>query len=58
MAVLPPAVSGQQVSEGSEQVVVGPLITSRKPADLEAFCDQILKRLVQGRVKHRSVIGH
>jgi len=28
-----------------EVVVDGPLITSRKPADLDAFCDQILKRL-------------
>ena len=28
-----------------EVVVDGPLITSRRPADLDAFCDQILKRL-------------
>jgi protease I len=28
-----------------EVVVDGPLITSRRPADLDAFCDQILERL-------------
>ena len=32
-------------SVDQEVIVDGPLITSRKPADVDAFCDQILKRM-------------
>ena len=38
-----------------EVAVDGNLITSRKPDDLDAFCDEILVRLKAGRERTRSV---
>jgi len=40
-----------------EAVVDGNLITSRKPADLDAFCDEILSRLHATEPRHARATG-
>jgi len=40
-----------------EVVVDGTLITSRKPADLDAFCDEVLARLHGDEQRHSRAIG-
>jgi len=40
-----------------EVVVDGTLITSRKPADLDAFCDEILARLRGAEQRHSRAAG-
>jgi protease I len=40
-----------------ETVVDGNLITSRKPADLDAFCDEILSRLHAAEPRHARATG-